>query len=546
MNAALAGTVVTAAQPNITSTGTLTGLTVSGNATFSGAVVTLGAVANLRISGGTSGQVLRTDGAGNVSWVTASGFDGANVVTISNTATSTSTSTGALKVSGGVGITGNLYTGGNVVGLGTLYSEGSITSNSSVNAKDVFSSGRVEASGNIYSGSFVDGQYVKASTALYVYGQSQLGNVGNVQITGGSSGQVLSTDGAGNLSWISVSGGGGGGFDGANVVNISNTATSLYPANGALIVSGGVGIGGNINAGGNITAAGTITSEIGVTDSTGTVTYTKWQGKFTNTEGEWMQSGLYYDGVNIIINEKYWKDPVAFAQVKFSISTGVQFGVDPVGPSAGSTITSPGDWVEQTMYGAGIWAINVGTISGLPSGALAVITISNATLVTGATTAAKLITGQVIKTALNGQLITNRITSHDADVTFSTYDVMFNAYRKVYIGGFGQAAIMLDEKVSMSSTGVIQNSTGDLTFYPGIQGGGEGVVMTRGMVSSKFVGTWATTYGNLSAPNAPVAGQRAFITDSDKVAAGNFGAIAGGGGSNAVPVYYDGTDWRIG
>jgi len=29
-----------------------------------------------------------------------------------------------------------------------------------------------------------------------------LGNVGNVHITGGSSAQVLSTDGAGNLTWV--------------------------------------------------------------------------------------------------------------------------------------------------------------------------------------------------------------------------------------------------------------------------------------------------------------------------------------------------------
>lgn len=45
---------------------------------------------------------------------------------------------------------------------------------------------------------------------LTVNGPSQLGNVGNVHITGGSSGQLLSTDGLGNLSWSS--GGGGGGF----------------------------------------------------------------------------------------------------------------------------------------------------------------------------------------------------------------------------------------------------------------------------------------------------------------------------------------------
>jgi hypothetical protein len=52
----------------ITTVGTLTALTVSGN-------VTLGTVSNVHISGGTSGQVLSTDGSGNLSWkVSESGF----------------------------------------------------------------------------------------------------------------------------------------------------------------------------------------------------------------------------------------------------------------------------------------------------------------------------------------------------------------------------------------------------------------------------------------------------------------------------------------
>jgi len=50
---------------NITSIGTLTSLTVTGNAT-------LGTVANVHISGGTSGQYITTDGSGNLSFATVS------------------------------------------------------------------------------------------------------------------------------------------------------------------------------------------------------------------------------------------------------------------------------------------------------------------------------------------------------------------------------------------------------------------------------------------------------------------------------------------
>ena len=80
-SATTAGTVTTAAQGNITSVGTLTGLTVSGNVSFTGADVSLGAVGNLHISGGSAGHILTTDGAGTLSWVAAGTATSAQYVT---------------------------------------------------------------------------------------------------------------------------------------------------------------------------------------------------------------------------------------------------------------------------------------------------------------------------------------------------------------------------------------------------------------------------------------------------------------------------------
>lgn len=73
-----AGTVTTAAQPNITSVGTLTSLTVNGNVNFATSPnVDLGSVSNLHIAGGSNGYVLSTDGSGNLSWqVPGSGGNG--------------------------------------------------------------------------------------------------------------------------------------------------------------------------------------------------------------------------------------------------------------------------------------------------------------------------------------------------------------------------------------------------------------------------------------------------------------------------------------
>lgn len=45
---------------------------------------------------------------------------------------------------------------------------------------------------------------------------------------------------------------------------------------------------------------------------------------------------------------------------------------------------------------------------------------------------------------------------------------------------------------------------------------------------------------------SPTAGARAFISDGNLVAFGNFGAQVSGGGANTIPVWSDGTNWYIG
>ena len=85
-NALVAGTVYGAAQTNITSLGSLTGLTSTGTVNFTGASnVSLGSNANIKITGGSSGYVLQTDGTGNLSWYAASSGTGNANIAGSNT-----------------------------------------------------------------------------------------------------------------------------------------------------------------------------------------------------------------------------------------------------------------------------------------------------------------------------------------------------------------------------------------------------------------------------------------------------------------------------
>ncbi len=197
------GTITTASQPNITSLGTLSSLTVGPNSSIilsgtsgfvkansiqgmdgtqalymyygnvSGAVgvrtdLTVGAggsgnlIANagdaifgdastVTITGGTSGQVLSTDGAGNLSWVTGGGGGG-----------SPGGSNTQIQFNDSGSFAGN-------AGLTFNKSNTTLTANN----------------------------FIATSTA-------NLGNVGNVKITGGTANYFLKTDGSGNLSWAAA------------------------------------------------------------------------------------------------------------------------------------------------------------------------------------------------------------------------------------------------------------------------------------------------------------------------------------------------------
>jgi len=127
--ATTAATVTTNAQPNITSVGTLANLSVSGNVSFTGSNVSLGSNANIRITGGSSGQVLSTDGSGNLSWVPTGTATTAATVTTNAQPNITSVGTlTSLSVTGnisGANLTGNHFgsgaslssiTGANVTG----------------------------------------------------------------------------------------------------------------------------------------------------------------------------------------------------------------------------------------------------------------------------------------------------------------------------------------------------------------------------------------------------------------------------------------------
>jgi hypothetical protein len=236
------GTLTTAAQPNITSTGTLASLTVSGTSN-------LGNVGNVKITGGTNGQVLSTDGAGNLTFAdTASGNSTAPMpylVSVGESYTVPENFQGLFTVP--ITIDGELEVNGILAEVGTAINSlnsqiifddngeltgntgftfdtvsgnlavpGSATVSSILTNNYYYANGQPLSFGGAPGGSTTQLQYNNAgsfggiSTATYSGGKLSLGSNAEVKITGGTNGQVLSTDGAGNLSW--ANGGGSTGF----------------------------------------------------------------------------------------------------------------------------------------------------------------------------------------------------------------------------------------------------------------------------------------------------------------------------------------------
>jgi len=227
-NSLVAGTVYTNAQPNITSVGTLTSLTVTGNVTSGNVYANSGIIKAQYLQGdgsnltNLSAGIILVNGNSNVSIPTANGNINMSAVGNANI----------------VVITG---TGVNVAG--TINATGTITGNFSGNVITA-------AQGNITS--------LGTLTGLTVNGIANLGAVGNVKITGGSSNGYLFTDGAGNLTFGSIvntpPGGAnndvqfkdGGTYQGSSNFTFNPTSNTVT-INGTLSVTGNANV-GNLNA----------------------------------------------------------------------------------------------------------------------------------------------------------------------------------------------------------------------------------------------------------------------------------------------------------
>ena len=259
-----AGNVTVSSQPNITSLGTLTTVTVSGNANIgnlsatqvisnllpsSNNTLNLGSSSSrwkdLYLSGNSiyldtlvlssSGNSLSINGGtGNIVANNLTSVPAANIVgqvanalvasTVYTNAQPNITSVGTLtsvEVSGNANVN-NLFATANIIGS-------NVTANQYLNALNSNLSGTTSLGGTVTVGAL--GSLTSLGNINFTSAPNvTLGTIGNIHIGGGISGYFLRTDGAGNLSWAAGGGGGGNGTPGGNTTEVQFNDNGVFGA----------------------------------------------------------------------------------------------------------------------------------------------------------------------------------------------------------------------------------------------------------------------------------------------------------------------------
>lgn len=216
---------------------------------------------------GTASQVLQTDGAGNLSWVTVSGGSGSSNVSASNITVGSSnvyisTTTGNVRINAPAGQNVQMQVAnanvavftGSAVTLVQPTSVTDTTQSTSTGSGALIVSGGVGINSNLNVGGNVN----VTNNAIM---SSNLTVNGSTESTNSSSGSLIVAGGIGVAKNVNV----GGNLSVTNTatlngnVNIQIATQSTSTGSGALIVSGGVGIAKDAYVGGNVVITGDLT-----------------------------------------------------------------------------------------------------------------------------------------------------------------------------------------------------------------------------------------------------------------------------------------------
>ena len=258
--AATANAVTDAAQPNITSVGTLTALSVSGNAV----------AANFNTAGlvSATGNIV----GGNVST--------AGLITATGNVTATANVTGGNLVTGGrVVATGNITSSGNIAG-GNVIATTLVSAGGNVTGGNITTGGLITATGNITATANIAGGNLITAGLITATGEiTSTANVtGNNLITSGSGGNITGANVVSATSFTAAGNITGGNFITGGLISATGNVTGNYFLGNGACLTGVITSVANINNGNtNVridSAGGNIQANVGGTANVFTVTTT--------------------------------------------------------------------------------------------------------------------------------------------------------------------------------------------------------------------------------------------------------------------------------
>ena len=562
--------IVTGTGANVTGTFNATGNAVVGNIS----ATNLGNVSAVNLDGNVL-NILHGDG----SWsADATSYGNSNVVTLmgafgSNTITTTGVITGdgsGLSAIAGANVTGavalatsatsaNAVAGANVSGAVAL-----ATSATSANAVAYANVSGTPTLGNISTinidgnvSNVLRGDGTFAADADTAYGDSNV-------VT------LLNAFGSNTISTTGLITGDGGGLSNVSLATFAGTANAVAYAN----VSGTPTLGNisTINIDGNVANVlrGDGTFSADANSSYGDSNVTSLLGAFgSNTI---TTTGMATVGSVTLLNNAKIKDTAGDAvsfgvnagltsQGNFSVAMGYLAGTD----TQGTRAVAIGHFAGETSQRAD--AVAIGSQAGETSQGVAAVAIGalagetaqgNNSIIINATSAALNQTTPNTFTVAPVRNDTSNIAevlfynTTSKEVTYSnTINVSGNISAGQFIGDGGGISNVAGANVSGTVALATTSETVSTAAQPNITSTG---TLTSLTVSGNITGqsyisattaiqTTPVVVASLPAAATAGSGARAFVSDANDTA---FNAIVAGSGANNLPVFSDGTDWRIG
>ena len=535
-NATVAATITSNAQPNITSVGVLTSLSVTGNVTTGNLSTSGNVTANLFVGtfqGNITGN-LTVPGSNTQVIFNANGNAGASSGFIFNSATN------AISVAGNA-ILGNVLTGGvvsatgNITGNYILGNGSQLTGITATYGNANVANYLPTFSGNLTAGNIATTGLITATGNIYAAGLVSTGGTGSISGTGNIYAGNLST--SGNVTANYFIGTFQGNITGNLTVPGSNTQV-IYNANGNAGASAGFTFNAGTNAlsaNGNATFANITTA--GILSATGNiygnaVILAGGGGGGISASGNVQAGNLITAGSVTATGNIIGSYILGNGALLTGITGGGGGGSNIANGTSNVTVVGANGNVTVSVSGVGNVAVFTPTgeyVTGLISATGNVIGNNFVTSGSGGTLSG---TGNIVTT---GNIIGNTIITSGSGGTLSGSGNIItsgNLIANSFISTGNGAG-------SISGTGNITGgnlfSTGVISTAGNIYGGN---IINAGLAQNRIY-----TVATLPAAATAGSGSRAFVSDSTLT---TFYSNVVGSGGNSVPVFSDGTSWRIG